>query len=708
MRLPDRDCTIALALLLALLAANWLAPGAAEPARLAVFDQWQRLAPHGGAEAGPVIVDVDDASLAELGQWPWPRTYLAAIVERLAEMDAAVIAFDIVFSEPDRFSPPVLAETLTGLDDDARAALRRARGHDTRFADAIAAAPVVLARALAPGDGRAVPPAPGLDVVVGGAGVRPALLLRRDGVVANLAELREAARAVGLISFAPERGGVARRIPLVAEAGDLLHPTLALQALRVAGGGHASIAVATDAEGRSLGVSLGRREIPTDPQGRVWVHAAPHDPSRFVPAADVLTGRVAQDRVAGRIVLVGTSAIGLLDIKATPVASQIPGVEVHAQLIDNLLTGGLHRSLVLEWLVEPLAALLLGLLMVAAVPRLGPAGGVLLLAGVMAGCIAASWLAFSGFGVLADPVLPLLAAALPFLVLSYAKYVREGRQRRAIHQAFDQYLAPALVAQLIDDPDRLRLGGEEREMTFLFTDLAGFTAFAEAVSPETLVDVLNRYLDGMCRIVMAHGGTIDKIVGDAVHAMFNAPTAQPDHARRAVACALELDAFAQAFVTETAAAGRPLGITRIGVNTGRAVVGNFGGARRFDYTAHGDSINTAARLESANKQLGTRIAVAAGTLAQCEGVPARPIGVVFLMGKDQGVATYEPLTAAAAADPRMARYRAAYDLLAAGDPAAAAAFAGLAADWPEDGPTALHRDRAAAGARDVLLRLESK
>jgi len=260
----------------------------------------------------------------------------------------------------------------------------------------------------------------------------------------------------------------------------------------------------------------------------------------------------------------------------------------------------------------------------------------------------------------------------------------------------------------VSDPDMLSLTGEEREMSFLFSDIAGFTTFTESASPELLVSVLNEYLDAMCRAVMEHGGTIDKIVGDAVVGIFNAPLDQPDHAERAVNCALAMNAISSDFIAKMAQRGYPFGVTRVGVNTGRAIVGNFGGSERFDYTAHGDSINAAARLESVNKHLGTQICISGTTVAQCPDHQFRHIGALVLKGKTEALDAYEPITAAQAATPFMARYNEAFELLQREDPGAAQLFAQLYLEFPDDPLVKLHHERIVAGELSATIVLSEK
>jgi adenylate cyclase len=325
----------------------------------------------------------------------------------------------------------------------------------------------------------------------------------------------------------------------------------------------------------------------------------------------------------------------------------------------------------------------------------------------IAAALGCSWLAFSRARLLLDPVFPALAVLAIYLLMSLLAYIRTELQRYQLRRAFAQYLAPQLLRELEEHPQQLRLGGEAREMTFLFTDIAGFTNLTEATPPARLVPLLNRYLDGVCTIVIEHGGYIDKIIGDAVFAIFNAPAPQPEHARLAVECALAIDRFARDFSADMQQQSIPFGKTRIGVNTGTATVGNFGGQRRFDYTAHGDAVNTAARLEAANKQLGTNICVAGTTVAQCHSVSFRPVGTLLLRGKSTGVETFEPVADDddAAGILRLAHYRHAYDLLQRGDPAAIGAFQELELDYPDDPVVALHRQRLSTSTCGTLIRV---
>lgn len=286
--------------------------------------------------------------------------------------------------------------------------------------------------------------------------------------------------------------------------------------------------------------------------------------------------------------------------------------------------------------------------------------------------------------------------------------IEDVTSEKRIKSAFSHYLAPTVIDQLLAHPETLALGGEKREVTALFTDIEGFTSLAESVGPDALVHLLNEYFDQVCNIVLQYGGTIDKIVGDSLHVLFNAPIDQMDHATRAVKCALEIDTCCRALIVRHAERGIAFGQTRIGINTGFAVVGNFGGTARFDYTAHGDAVNTAARLEGANKYLGTRICVSAMTKAGCPDVAFRPIGQLLLKGKSKATEVYEPVVSLAVSKAPMVAYLEAYELMARGDCKAPEAFAALARRHPADGLINFHAHRLGGGATGITLLLPDK
>ncbi|MFN3955746.1 MAG: CHASE2 domain-containing protein [Pararhodobacter sp.] len=670
-----------------------------------LHDSLQRAFPRADLPVPVAVVDIDDASLERLGQWPWPRDVIAALIEALSAQGAVAIALDIVFAEPDRGSPRHVFDEwrARGLAD-LLVGTATPPDFDELLEETLSRNPVVLGYALtAQPDGSAPRRVPGVSVI--GPDPGPALL-NFPGSVRNLSALEAAAAGNGHFS-APTGAGVIRSLPMLALHEGVILPSLSIEALRVAQR-RDTLALRTmprPLEGASstppMALRVGAIDIPLSQQGEYALHFRRSDPSRMIPAWQVLAATDdtlvdLRPRLAGHVVFVGTSAAGLADLRRTPMNPSEPGVNIHAQALEQILVG--HHLLRPLWAAaaELGTALLLAALAATAAQALAVVVGLTMVAGLGLGLLAGTVLALSHGGMILDPVLPLGSMLLVFAAGLIQRMLHTERSRRQLRTAFSHYLAPEMVRRLAEHPERLVLGGEEREMTFLFTDLEGFTRFAESLPPTELAQVLNRYLGGLCAIVMEHGGTIDKIVGDAVHAMFNAPLSQSDHADRAVKCALALDAFAEAFRQQEASAGRPIGCTRIGVNSGRAVVGNFGGAGRFDYTAHGDAINVAARLEAANTHLGTRICVAASTATACVTSRFRPIGRLLLKGKSVPVACFEPLVAE---DARTQSYRVAYERMAGGDGAAMLAHA---AHFANDALAHCHAERLKAAGPDGI------
>jgi class 3 adenylate cyclase len=324
-----------------------------------------------------------------------------------------------------------------------------------------------------------------------------------------------------------------------------------------------------------------------------------------------------------------------------------------------------------------------------------------------------TWLGAFSVYIFEQSFVPMVAPSMAFVVAvvlsAFWEWRREFDKRERIHHAFGQFLAPAVVEKILLDPDALELSGEVRELSFVFTDLEGFTRLTESTPPKQMVALVNLYLEEACGVVIECGGTIDKIVGDALHVMFNAPLAQPDHAARAVRCALALDRWSQAFrVRIKAEEGIDLGVTRIGVNTGDCIVGNFGGKRRFDYTAHGDAINTAARLEAINQRLGTRVCVNETTVSQCPEYHFRRVAHLLLRGKTIGLDAYLPVEEGSIDEKLSAQYEQAYQALTDNDDNADDLFATLEAQYPDDPLVRLHARRIEAGESGTTLIIRKK
>ncbi|HVV92258.1 MAG TPA: adenylate/guanylate cyclase domain-containing protein [Hyphomicrobiales bacterium] len=629
----------------------------ADPAFLAdvrarTFDAYERLAPRPYDPRLPVrIVDIDDAALAAFGQWPWPRSRLAALVERLGQLGAAVVAFDVLFPEPDRASPARFAQGLAIEDQADAAALRtlaaRLPDNDALFAQAMKREPVVLGFAT---EDRANARRPETKSGFAFAGADPKRELPPfPGATTNLPMLADAAAGVGALSLGGrENNGVVRRVRLLFTDGKHLYPSLALEALRVAQGARSIVVRSTGASGEAgaapalVDLRVGQFRVPMTSQGELWLWYDHDRKTRYVSAKDVLDpARTAAVRplLDGAIVFVGSSAAGLFDTRTTALGAVVPGVSIHAQAVEQIIAQRFVRRP--DWAtgLEILGTVVLGVALTALL-LLGGARFAAIAGGLAgAAAIGGSWLAFRRFGLFVDPVYPLIGALATYLAVTGILRAVTDREKRFVRQAFGQYLAPQLLARLEASPDLLRLGGEMRPMTILFMDVRGFTPISERLSPEEVVSFLNRLMTPLSEAIQAELGTIDKYIGDSVMAFWNAPVAVPDHPRRACRAAL---AMRQALADLNAsdgfgfvAAGRADLAVRIGVgvNTGEACVGNMGSDRRFNYSVIGDAVNTAARVESSCKDAGFDILVSEATAREVPGMALLPAGEIALKGK---------------------------------------------------------------------------
>ncbi len=438
-------------------------------------------------------------------------------------------------------------------------------------------------------------------------------LLNFPGLLRNIPILEEAAPGRGLFTIRTERDGIVRRVPMIMMAQNNLMPSLTFEMLRVVTKADTILVKSDDAGIKSVGVP--GFEIPTDRNGQLWVHFAKHDDARYISALDVLEGRIPADVVAQRLILIGTSAVGLLDVKTTPLDPVMPGVEVHAQVMEAALTGQVLSQPNYAIGAELLAAILFSLAIIWLAPILSATMLLAFGAAVVALLIGASWYLFVYEKLLIDFTFPLAASTAIYLTLVYSSYVSEQRQRRRIRSAFSQYLSPALVEQLAQSPEKLKLGGEERDMTIMFSDVRGFTSISESFKhdPQGLTSLMNRFLTPLTNAILDRKGTIDKYMGDAIMAFWNAPLDDSVHQINACDAALDmleriahLNAEREREAEEEGKTFIPLNVG-IGLNTGTCVVGNMGSNLRFDYSVLGDSVNLASRLEGQSKSYGVPI-----------------------------------------------------------------------------------------------------
>jgi adenylate cyclase len=638
---------LALILLVSLAGLRISDPYVVEELRLRAFDAWQFLEPRQKVARPVTIVDIDEASLAKYGQWPWPRTLVADLVTALTRMGALVVAFDVMFPEPDRLNPEVAADSFRNLDEETRARLRALPSNDQVLADAIGRSRVVLGQSGLPSavqHSEQAPPAVGMAML--GGDPQP-FLFDFAGLLRNIAVLEGAAAGRGVLTIRPERDGIVRRVPMVVVAQDTIMPALSFEILRVLTGTD-TILLKSNRAGITA-VAVKGFEVPTDANAQLWIHFTPHDRAIYVSAADVIEGRVPPEAIARKLVLIGTSAAGLLDTKTTPIHRVIPGVEIHAQVIESMLGRSVLSQPNNGIGAELVAAIVLGLLIIGLAPLFGAKALLAFGLVIVALLVGTSWYFFAQHRLLIDYTYPVASSLMVYLTLVFSSFAREQKQRRQIRLAFGQYLSPSLVAELVQSPERLVLGGEQREMTFLFSDVRGFTAISESYKedPQGLTRLMNRFLTPLSNAILDHKGTIDKYMGDAIMAFWNAPLDDKAHQINACKAALDmidrLAALNHDLEDEAQDSGRqfiPLKVG-IGLNTGICVVGNLGSNVHFDYSVLGDSVNVASRLENQSKVYGLPIIAGAHTaLAARNEVAILEIDLVIVKGKTEAEPVY--------------------------------------------------------------------
>jgi adenylate cyclase len=616
-----------------------------------------------------VIVDIDAKSLNEVGRFPWSRNVMAKLVDRLVgHYQVGAVGFDVSFPEPDTSSGYAVLERLAQRElKDVPAlsrelgALKPALDYDGLFAKALQGRPVVLGYNVADDMAKGVLPQPlfTLQDLNG----RELVAYRASGYEGNLAPLQRAARGAGIFTVSTDADGVVRSSSLVQRIGDGYYPSLSLATAavylqaRAIKPHYASTVDETSAAELEAGVAEfldlyvpnGRLSIPAG-YGMTTVvqFRGPGGPRggafRYVSAADVLEGRVPAAVLNRAIVLVGTTAPGLQDLRATPVNSEYPGVEVHANVIKSILDGRFKVRPEGQVAIEALQVLVAGLLLAFVLPALNPLPAVLLSGGALIGVAGLNYAMYTRLDWVIDMFVCLLLIALLFVLNLAWGYFFEFRKGRALVSRFGEYVAPELVAKMAENPEAYNMDGESRELSVMFVDVRGFTTISEGLSPKALREYINLYLTAMSEdIRSAHQGTLDKYIGDAVMAFWGAPVAFPDHASRAVATALLMQASAARLNGEFVDRGWPELKIGIGVNTGAMHVGDMGSSIRRAYTVMGDAVNLGARLEGITKVYGVGIAVGEATRLAAPDFLYRELDLVRVKGKNEPVAIFEPL-----------------------------------------------------------------
>ena len=635
---------VPMAVLLTAVALQLWQPYPIEFTRNLVFDQYNRWLPRQEQDSPVVFIDIDEASLERIGQFPWPRSVFADLVEKMTGYGTAAIAFDILFTEPDRTAPTEILPVWESLRLNENApewqALRAAitaqiTSPDDAFARAMADAPVIMATMMSDEVARLPPPKAGVAVRAQGTANNNGLDPMRNVpasrfAISNRDLLNDNALGLGSINARIDGDGIIRRASLLYRAGEHIYPSLALESLRVAQGAGSIVVRASDVRGEgtySSGFGLSRLKVgrviaPIEPDGSMRLYFAESEDIQTVSAYEILQTDFDMTRLAGKIAFIGTSAAGLKDIRATPINPATPGVEVHIQTVQQMLAGTYLTRPIWVQIAEALATIFIGLGVVVMVYRfsLVPSIGVLALA--LIGGAAVSWQQFSNHLVLIDPATPGLSIFLTFLTAAFLHFLETARERREVRNAFQYYLAPDMVEQVANDPDKLKLGGETRDLTILFCDIRGFTTISEAFAdaPEKLTHIINIFLTGLSRVIQQRSGTIDKYIGDNIMAFWNAPTDVAQHGYQACRATLEMvDALVE--VNESLRHDPFLGGFEqeirigIGLNSGATLVGNVGSDQRFNYSVMGDTANVAARLEGQTKDYAQTILIGESTYA---------------------------------------------------------------------------------------------
>jgi adenylate cyclase len=633
-------------LFLALAVAGRIAdPFFVQALRLIAFDTYQRLDPQAYDPAIPVrVVDIDEESLKRHGQWPWPRTLMRDLVAKLTEQKAAAIAFDILFADADQNSPEQILKRLPPAQASRIADALGGEANDQAFAKSLDGAPVVLPIILNNRPAGA-PFTPKAGVAVAGDDPRP-FLRAFTGSDRNLPFLDQAAPGVGALNWIPNRDQVVRRAPMFMRLGDTIVPSLTAEALRVAQGASTYVVKSSNASGetalgRSTGlnaVRIGDIEFPIDADGAITLKFRDSNPAAFIPAWKVLAGTADASEIAGKIMLVGTSTPGLLDLRATPLDEGIAGVEIHAMAIEHILAGRHLTRVDYAVAVEEFAIIGLGLLLAFVLPRLAPGLAAGLGAAIFIALNLGGWLAYRYADLQFDPFYPALALLLLTAGITFHIYRQTEHQRGAIRVAFGRYLAPEVVADIVANPGRLELGGEVRELTLMFCDVRNFTSISEGLTAAELTHFINELLTPLSDIILHQRGTIDKYMGDAIMAFWNAPLSLPDHAARAcnsaVAMVARMDDLNTRWRQAAEEAGKPFRPVRIGIgiNTGECCVGNLGSEQRFDYSAIGDEVNVTSRLEGLTKFYGLSAVASENTILESK-ADALELDLILVKGR---------------------------------------------------------------------------
>ena len=603
------------------------------------FDTFQRILPREVYSEDPVvIIDIDDRSLAEIGQWPWSRSQLAKLTNQAYA--AAALGFDIVFAEPDRTNPQNLIANYS-FNEAINKELAALPSNDELFANAISNhGTVVLGQALNNKD-NTKPFKAKFGLVTQGDDPKQ-FITNYLGAQNNIKLLDNSASGVGSMSIG-NNDVIVRQLPTFERIDDQLVPSLALEMTRVAVGAStfqikSSNASSEEAYGAQTGINhikLGPLTIPTTPEGNAWIYFAPTKNIPTVSAFDVISGTIPSEFFEGKVALVGTSAAGLLDLRSTPTEKNVPGVTIIAQFIQQIFANEfLQRP---DWLfgAEFIAGLILALSITLGIQALGPIGGLSIFLVGSGGIISSSYYFFKSKLFLVDPISPLIISLSVYVAVTFFNFLFTELERSRVRGAFAQYLSPEMVNRLAESSESLVLGGERKEMTFLFSDIRGFTKISEQYKddPEALTQLINQLLTVLSNAILEHGGTIDKYMGDCIMAFWNAPTDQANHRQLAIESAHAMNNALSEFNQNLEGSLDFKLEIGIGINSGECIVGNMGSDKRFDYTVLGDAVNLASRLEGQSSNYGLNMVIGENSYLQDSSYQMIEIDKIAVKGK---------------------------------------------------------------------------
>lgn len=579
--------------------------------RYKTWDYFQIQSPRANLSDMVAIVDITEQDLKEYGQWPWPRHIMAMLHARISDAGAVMINYNILFAEPDRMGSKQYLNSFPMSDDTRELLQKNLVDTDRVFAIVIKESGNTILMMSVKNERDNILPSTTNIIQKGDA---TPWIWNYAGIVPPLATLSAGAEGIGVNVTAPEPDSVVRKVPILIRIESKLYPSMVLENIRIINQSRA-IKIITKAHGIDEVLVAKNSGIPVNHNAEMYIHYANPDNYIHLSAGDILKGKIDKKDIAGKIIIVGLDAAGLSTLKDTPYGLMTDQT-ISAQTLDTVLTGDYLFRLPQADTYEILFMGLLGLLMIVLIPRVSVLFSVPLLVFVLGGISYASFMAYANKGFLIDPSFAILYIFLIWSHSTYNNFATQSRLRQQIKRQFEHYLAPDMVKKLQKDPSLLKLGGETRTMTFLFSDIRGFTPISEKYkgNPEGLTKLINRFLTRMTDVIIKNGGTIDKFMGDCIMAFWNAPIENGEHEECAVQSAMEMEEELAMLNAELIAEGLPQINIGIGINTGEALVGNMGSKQRFDYSVIGDAVNLASRLESSSKTLGKTIVIGQETV----------------------------------------------------------------------------------------------